>query len=112
MKRKLLRSMLLAFALLAGSGSAWADGGEVWIKTLPGDLQTGDKVVIVDVTTKNAIGNDPDEDESPYPASIKLNDHKDRIDEEAVGDTVKWTVTVLGSGDERSSDYGYNTRKC
>lgn len=97
----LLKTMLLAFALMASLGSAKADGGEVWIKTLPADLKTGDKVVLVDVATKNAIGNDPDEDETTYPASIKLNDRKDRIDEEAVGDSVKWTVTVLGSGDER-----------
>ena len=111
MNKNLLKPMLMAFALLAGVLSAWADG-EVWIKTLPNDLKTGDKVVIVDLTTKVAMINNPDEGSAPPSASIKLNDRLDRITEEAVGDTVKWTVTVLGSGDERSSDYGYNTRKC
>jgi len=85
---------------LAGARSAKA-GNEVWIKTLPADLKTGDKVVLVDVTTKMAMGNDPDEGSAPYSASIKLNDRKDRITEEAVGDTVQWTVTIQGSGDER-----------
>ncbi len=72
-----MKPMLLAFALLAGAGSAKADS-EVWIKALPADLKTGDKVVIVDVTTKMAMGNDPDEGKTPYPASIKLNDRNDR----------------------------------
>lgn len=96
--------MLLAFALLAGAGSAKADS-EVWIKTLPADLKTGDKVVIVDVTTKMAMGNDPDEGKTPYPASIKLNDRNDRIAEEVVGDTVQWTVTVQGNDDARKYQF-------
>ena len=54
MKKYLLKPMLMAFALLAGTVSAWADG-EVWIKTLPDDLKTGDKVVIVDLTKKLAL---------------------------------------------------------
>ena len=40
-KRHLLKLMLLAFAFMVGAGSAMADG-EVWIKTLPADLKSGD----------------------------------------------------------------------
>lgn len=52
--------MLLASALMAGAGSAFADS-EVWVRVLPNDLKSADKVVIVDLTTKVAMGNDPDE---------------------------------------------------
>ena len=88
MKKNLLKPMLLAFALLTGAVSAWADGGEVWIKTLPKDLQNNDQVVIVDLTKKLAVINNPDEGSAPPAASIKLNDRLDRIAEDAVGDTV------------------------
>lgn len=96
--------MLLALALLAGVGSAKADG-EVWIKTLPDDLKKGDKVVIVDLTTKMALANNCAEDAAPPSASIKLNDRNDRIGEETVGDTVRWTVGVEGSGDKRKLQF-------
>ena len=109
MKKNLLKPMLLAFALLAGAVSAWADGGEVWIKTLPKDLQNNDQVVIVDLTKKLAVINNPDEGSAPPAASIKLNDRLDRIAEDAVGDTVKWTVEVQGSGDNRT--YKFKTGK-
>ena len=104
MKKYLLKPMLMAFALLAGTVSAWADG-EVWIKTLPDDLKTGDKVVIVDLTKKLALINNPEEGSAPPAASIKLNDRLDRIAEDAVGDTVQWTVTVTGSGDDRTYQF-------
>ncbi len=109
MRKKLLRTMLLVFALLAGSGSTWAASGEVWIKTLPKDLKSGDQVVIVDLTKKLALANNPEEGSAPQAASIKLNDRLDRIAEETVGDTVKWTVTITGSGDNRK--YQFKTGK-
>lgn len=57
--------MLLTFALLAGVGSASADN-EVWVRVLPQDLKSADKVAIVDLTSKVAMGNDPDEGNAPY----------------------------------------------
>lgn len=75
--KQLLKPMLLAFALLAGAGNAKADG-EVWIKTLPDDLKTGDKVVIVDLTSKKVLINNPSEGAEPPSATIKLNDRNDR----------------------------------
>ena len=81
------------------------DDGEVWIKTLPDDLKSGDKVVIVDLTKKLALVNNPEEGSAPPAASIKLNDRLDRIAEDAVGDTVQWTLTITGSGDNRKYQF-------
>lgn len=67
--------MLLASALMAGAGSAFADS-EVWGRVLPNDLKSADKVVIVDLTTKVAMGNDPDEGNPPYSVTVKLNDRR------------------------------------
>lgn len=92
--------MLLASALMAGAGSAFADS-EVWVRVLPNDLKSADKVVIVDLTTKVAMGNDPDEGNSPYSVTVKLNDRNDRITDEALGDTVQWTVETQGSDNDR-----------
>lgn len=50
--------MLLASALMAGAGSAFADS-EVWVRVLPNDLKSANKVVIVDLTTKVAMGMTP-----------------------------------------------------
>ena len=41
------------------------DDGEVWIKTLPDDMKSGDKVVIVDLTKKLALANNPEECYAP-----------------------------------------------
>lgn len=68
---------------------------------LPDDLKSADKVVIVDLTTKVAMGNDPDEGNSPYSVTVKLNDRNDRITDEALGDTVQWTVETQGSDNDR-----------
>ena len=92
--------MLLASALMAGAGSAFADS-EVWVRVLPNDLKSADKVVIVDLTTKVAMGNDPDEGNPPYSVTVKLNDRNDRITDEALGDTVQWTVETQGSDNDR-----------
>ena len=99
-KRNIIKSMLLASALMAGAGSANADG-EVWVRVLPDDLKSADKVVIVDLTTKVAMGNDPDEGNAPYSVTVKLNDRNDRITDEALGDTVQWTVETQGSDNDR-----------
>jgi len=56
-KLNIFKSMLLTFALLAGVGSASADN-EVWVRVLPQDLKSADKVVIVDLTSKVAMGNE------------------------------------------------------
>lgn len=99
-KLNIIKSMLLASALMAGAGSAFADS-EVWVRVLPNDLKSADKVVIVDLTTKVAMGNDPDEGNPPYSVTVKLNDRNDRITDEALGDTVQWTVETQGSDNDR-----------
>ena len=49
--------MLLLCALVAGSGSVWAETVTKWVKTAPSSLATNDIVVIVDQATSKALPN-------------------------------------------------------
>ena len=75
-----------------GTGSVFADDAK-WVKRDLSNIQTGDVVVIVDLSAGVAMTNNPAEDKAPNAAAIQLNDEQDRISGE-VADTVKWKVTV------------------
>ena len=57
----------------------------------PADLATGDTTVIVDLTSSNAMKNNPADDESPAAMSVTLKEELDRLTS-GVGDTITWTV--------------------
>lgn len=99
--------MLLASALMAGAGSAFADS-EVWVRVLPNDLKFADKVVIVDLTTKVAMGNDPDEGNPPYSVTVKpSNDKVADVDITSGAITLKrrgtTDITVVYRGDNKNN---------
>ena len=99
--------MLLASALMAGAGSVFADS-EVWVRVLPNDLKSADKVVIVDLTTKVAMGNDPDEGNSPYSVTVKpSNDKVADVDITSGAITLKrrgtTDITVVYRGDNKNN---------
>lgn len=57
----------------------------------PADLATGDTTVIVDLTSSNAMKNNPADDESPAAMSVTIKEELDRLTS-GVGDTITWTV--------------------
>ena len=94
-KKTLLFSMLLLFV---GVGSA--DAQYVKWKQVqdPSSLQTNDVVVIVDLTTSNAMKNNPEYEEgntvskaAPPAMKVTLKEELDRITSE-FGDTIIWTA--------------------
>ena len=91
-KRKVLFQVILLCTLFMGTGSVFADDAK-WVKRDLSNIQTGDVVVIVDLSAGVAMTNNPAEDKAPNAAAIQLNDEQDRISGE-VADTVKWKVTV------------------
>ena len=97
MKKQLLRTMLLLFALVAGSSSVWA--ADKWVKTGPADLQTGDVVVLVDLTSGKAMSNN--NGTSSAPSAVEVTVEEDEITS-TVESTIQWTVTASGTGDERT----------
>ena len=97
MKRTLLFSLLL---LLIGVGSAQAQTTYTKWKRVQGELtlNTGDKVVVVDLTTSSAMKNNPAYEgentvskESPSSMKVTLKEELDRITSE-FGDTIVWTA--------------------
>lgn len=95
----LFQSLMLLCTLILGTGSVYADDAK-WVKRDISKIQTGDIVVIADLNAGVAMTNNPAEDKSPNAPAIQLNEDKDRITGE-VADTVKWKVTVKGTGDEK-----------
>ena len=110
MNKQLLKTMLLLFALIAGSSSAWA--ADKWVKTDPADLKTGDVVVIVDQTTSRAMSNNNGTSKAPSATAVTLNDAKDEISSE-VDATLQWEVTntngdyTFGIGEDADKTYLY-----
>ncbi|MBR1498641.1 MAG: chitobiase/beta-hexosaminidase C-terminal domain-containing protein [Bacteroidaceae bacterium] len=83
-------SLLAALLLLAGN-SAWAV--ETWVKTAAADLQTGDVVAIVDLTSSLVLPSSNGSGAAPAATSVTLNSEKTEIDSE-VADAWQWQVTV------------------
>jgi len=82
-----LLTMFLSFL----GGNAWAD--EVWVKTAPENLQTGDVVAIVDLTRVLVMSNNNGTSAAPKAVAVTLNEDKTEIDGD-VADSCQWVVTV------------------
>lgn len=89
-KRNLLFSVLL---LTMGVNSASAQETYTKWKQVqdPATLQSDDEVVVVDLTTSNAMKNNAASDKSPEVMKVTLKEELDRITSE-FGDTIRWTV--------------------
>lgn len=97
---------LCTLLLLAVFGSASA--GDAWVKTAPADLETGDVVVIVDQTTKNAMVNN-NGTSAPTVKAVTLSQDLSELSG-APDDNIQWTVTVSSDGSYQFSvgdDYLY-----
>lgn len=95
-----IKSILLLCLLMAGMGSVWAQQDTVytkWKRTSLADLQSGDRVVIVDLNKAVAISNDKGSSKAPEAVSVELNDAQYRITGE-VADNVQWNVTATEAG--------------
>lgn len=79
-KSFVFQTILVLCALIVGTGSAWAQETYVkWKKVNFNDLQHGDIVAIVDLTTGMAMTNDKGSDKKPGTVAVELNADKDRI---------------------------------
>jgi len=106
MKQKLLKSILLLCALVAGSSNVWA--ADKWVKTDPTALTSGDIVAIVDLTSSKAMSNDKGTSSAPSATAVTLNAAKDEITDE-VAATLQWEVTASGSGESRTYQFAKGT---
>ena len=98
MKKTTLFSLLTMLLLFVGS-NVWAE--ETWVKTDPSDLQTGDVVVIVELTHSFALPNNNGTTGAPGGITVSLNDDKTEISSEPA-QSLQWVVTV----DESSYQFG------
>ena len=98
--RTLMRVLLLLCTLLGGMESATAQTTFTKWKQVqdPSTLQTDDVVVIVDLTTSNAMKNNPEYEDgntvskaAPPAMKVTLKEELDRITSEC-GDTIVWTA--------------------
>ena len=98
MKKKLVfQTILMLCALIVGAGSTWAQETYVkWKKVNFNDLQHGDIVAIVDLTTGMAMTNDKGSDKKPGTVAVELNADKDRIigseENNDLSDRILWIV--------------------
>ena len=99
MKKKLVfQTILVLCALIVGAGSAWAQETTYvkWKKVEFDDLQHGDIVAIVDLTTGLAMTNDKGSDKKPGTVAVELNADKDRIigseENNELSDRILWIV--------------------
>ena len=106
------KTYLLLCLFMAGMGSVWAQE-TVYTKWKqvqdPAILATGDVVVIVDLTSKNAMKNNPEYEEGntvskavPPALKVTLKEELDRITSD-VGDTIVWTA------DRTDSKYAFKS---
>lgn len=95
-----MKDLLLLCVLMAGIGSATAQTTYTKWKQVqdPSTLQTDDVVVIVDLTTANAMRNNPEYEgentvskAAPPALKVTLKEEQDRITSE-VADTLLWTA--------------------
>ena len=91
MKKTTLFSLLTMLFLFIGS-NVWAD--DSWVKTSPTQLQTGDVVVIADLTTGLAMSNSEKNTKgAPLAKPISINTAQTQI-AETVAASLQWVVTV------------------
>jgi hypothetical protein len=64
-----------------------------WVQTAPEDLQTGDIVVIADLTSGTAMSNDNGTSSAPAATAITFNNDKSQLSGD-VADNLQWVVTV------------------
>ncbi len=91
MKKQLRYFMTLLLMMVVSVG--WCETGVKWVETAPGNLKTGDVVVIVDQYTSRVMRNDGGSSSAPKTYSIKLNEDKSEIEDE-VRAIYQWVVTV------------------
>lgn len=96
-KSFVFQTILVLCAHIVGAGSAWAQETYVkWKKVNFNDLQHGDIVAIVDLTTGMAMTNDKGSDKKPGTAAVELNADKDRIigseENNELSDRILWIV--------------------
>jgi len=100
MNKTLRTAMLGAAAMLCSSVSA-----QDWVATAPADLETGDVVVIADITSSTAMSNNNGTSSAPAATSITLSDDKTNITGD-VDEKLQFVVTVsdgiyqFGVGDD------------
>lgn len=97
MKKQFVTKLILLLGTLFWSAGQVSAEKVKWIKTLPKDIQTGDSVVIVDMTSATAMSNNPEADKSPSATSVTFNDGKDQLSGD-VADNLKWLVTIPADG--------------
>ena len=90
MKKTTFFFLSVLFSLFVG-GNAWAD--ETWVKTAPGELQSGDIVAIVELTNSYALTSSNGTTAAPKAEAVELNAEKTEITG-AVADAWQWEVTV------------------
>ena len=83
-------SLLAALLLLAGNSALAA---ETWVRTAAADLQTGDVVAIVDLTSSLVLPSSNGSGAAPAATSVTLGSEQTEIDSE-VADAWQWEVTV------------------
>ena len=91
MKKQLRYSMTLLLMMAVSVG--WCETVVKWVETAPGNLKTGDVVVIVDQTSKKAMSNNPGTKEAPEAVGVTLSDDKSEITSE-IATTLQWDVTA------------------
>lgn len=108
---KNLQSKSVALLLLGVlSGSLSASAADKWVKTAPGNLTSGDVVVIVDQHSGTAMSNNNGTSKAPTATAVTLTEDQSEISSD-VAYTLQWEVTVsdgsyqFGVGD----DYLYCT---
>ena len=116
--RNLMKILLLLCTLMAWMESATAQTYTKWKQVQdPSTLVTGDVVVIVDLTTANAMKNNPEYEgdnssskSSPPAMKVTLKEELDRITSE-VGDTIMWKADRTDSKYSFKSLYDENKEK-
>ena len=90
-----LLTMLFLLLFTGGSSNVWAE--DIWVKTDPTALQTGDVVAIADLTRGLVMPNDKGTASAPNAVAISFNDEKTEISV-TVEAAWQWVVTVDGTG--------------
>ena len=98
-----LLTMLLLLLFVGGSSNVWAE--DIWVKTDPTELQTGDVVAIADLTRQLVMPNDKGTALAPNAVAISFNDDKTEI-AVTVEDAWQWVVTVGETDDGASFKFG------
>lgn len=110
MNKKIRFSLLTLLVMLCGTVFAQE---VTWKKTAPADLQTGDVVAIVDLTSTKAMSNDKGANSAPEAISVTLSEDKSEISGD-VAAKLQWIVTVSENtykfGVAETTNYLYATK--